>query len=128
MNKILRSNFAEAIKKDAEITIQMTIRDVRSKYKGSRLGMIWSILNPIIMLVIYTLVFSQIFQAKWGNAISDGNNTIVYALNLFAGLSVFNIFSEVIARSPTLITSNPNYVKKIRFPLHVLGEMTTISL
>ena len=75
---------------------------------------------------IYTLVFSQIFQARWDSNINE-NQTTIYAINLFAGLSVFNMFGEVIARSPTLFTQNPNFVKKIRFPLHVMGEMATMS-
>ena len=105
MKNIFKQSFCEAIKRDAEITLQMSIRDVWSKYKGSRLGIVWSIINPMIMLVIYTLVFSQIFQARWDSNINE-NQTTIYAINLFAGLSVFNMFGEVIARSPTLFTQN----------------------
>jgi len=70
------------------------------------------------MLTIYTLVFSVVFQARWGG--NTETNKIEFALILFAGLLVFNIFSEVISRAPSLITSNANYVKKVVFPLEIL--------
>ena len=115
MKKLIKESFIGAIKKDEAITLQMSIRDIRSKYKGSRLGIVWSVLNPLAMLIIYTLVFSQIFQARWGSEDLEGNQTMIYAVNLFAGLSVLNIFSEVMIRSPELITQNPNYEEKSSF-------------
>jgi len=125
---MIRIRFPRAIAKNIEITKQLTTRDIGAKYKGSKLGMIWTVLNPLIMLSVYTVVFSEIFQAKWGEALVDGEtNKLVFALNLFCGLTVFNIFSESIGRSATLIVNNPNFVKKIRFPLHTLGTMTIMS-
>ena len=103
-----------------ELVYQYTKREVEAKYRGSRVGFIWTVINPLIMLSIYTFVFSQVFNARWGNGNTEGG-TIEFGLNLFAGLIVFNIFAESIAKAPTLITSNPNYVKKIIFPLEVLG-------
>ena len=119
--------FLEAIWKDKEVATQVTKRDISIKYKGSQLGAIWAIVNPLIMLTVYTIVFSKIFQAKWGGGGSESTDTVLYALNLFAGLIVFNIFGETLNRSPGIITSNPNFVKKIRFPLHSLGEMIVYS-
>ncbi len=114
--------FLRAYCKDFELSKLFIVREIATKYKGSQLGLLWTIVNPLIMLSVYTLVFSQIFQAKWGSS-ADATKPMNFALNLFAGLIVFNIFSESATRAPTLITSNPNFVKKIKFPLHVLGEM-----
>lgn len=105
---------------------QFTYRDIAGRYRGSQLGMAWTVINPLLMLTVYTLVFSQIFRARWGSS-NENQGPLHFALNLFAGLIVFNLFSECAIRAPTLITSNPNYVKKIIFPLEILGAMVTGS-
>ena len=116
-------SFAKDNLKYYQLTKQLITRDVAGRYRGSQLGMAWTVINPLLMLSVYTLVFSQVFKARWG-AGTEPQSPLAFALNLFAGLLVFNFFAECANRSPTLITSNPNYVKKIVFPLHVLG--TTI--
>lgn len=102
-----------------ELIWQFTKREVQSRYKGSALGIIWSFATPLLMLVIYTFVFSVVFKARWGNNLSDNSQT-GFALTLFTGLIAFGIFSESISRAPGLIISNPNYVKKVVFPLEIL--------
>jgi lipopolysaccharide transport system permease protein len=79
--------------------------------------MLWSFFTPLFMLTVYTVVFSQVFKARWG---STGGSTQEFALVLFAGLIVFNLFSECFNRAPGIILANPNYVKKVVFPLEVL--------
>jgi len=97
---------------------QMTRRDVVGRYKGSVLGLVWSFLTPILMLVVYTFVFSVVFKARWG---TDGDESKTqFALVLFVGMIVHGLFAEVLNRAPGLILSNVNYVKKVMFPLDVL--------
>ncbi|QLG94301.1 ABC transporter permease [Pseudomonas yamanorum] len=97
----------------------LTKREILGRYRGSSLGLFWSFFNPILMLAVYTFVFSVVFNARWGAG--GGGSKTEYALVLFAGLIVFNIFSECIGRAPDLILSNVNYVKKVVFPLEVLS-------
>ena len=105
--------------KNWEIIFAFTKREIQVRYKGSRLGIAWSLINPLMMLGVYTLVFSQIFQAKWGG---DPNQTsLTYGLNIFTGLIIFNIFAESISKAPTQLVNNPNYIKKVIFPVEVLG-------
>ena len=92
-------------------------REVVGRYRGSFMGILWSFFNPVLMLLVYTFVFSVIFKARW-NAGSDSKTE--FALVLFAGLMVFNLFSECVNRAPTLIIANANYVKKVVFPLEIL--------
>ena len=92
-------------------------REVVGRYRGSVMGILWSFFNPVFMLAVYTFVFSVVFKARW-NAGSDSKTE--FALVLFAGLIVFNLFSECVNRAPTLILSNVNYVKKVVFPLELL--------
>jgi lipopolysaccharide transport system permease protein len=99
---------------------QMTRRDVIGRYKGSFLGILWSFANPILLLLIYTLVFSVVFKARWGTGMEQPESKSQFAVLLFAGMIVHSLFSETLLRAPTLILNNVSYVKKIVFPLEVL--------
>lgn len=101
-----------------ELILQMTKREVAGRYKGSVMGLLWSFINPVLMLAVYTFVFSVVFKAKWGVS-GEGSNT-EFAVVLFVGLIVHALFAEVINRAPGLILSNVNYVKKVVFPLEIL--------
>lgn len=92
-------------------------REVVGRYKGSMLGIVWSLVTPIFMLAVYTFVFSVVFKARWSGG---SESKTEFALVLFAGLLVFNLFSECINRSTGLILANVNYVKKVVFPLEIL--------
>lgn len=92
-------------------------REVVGRYRGSIMGILWSFLNPLFMLIVYTFVFSVVFKARWSGG---SESRIEFALVLFAGLLVFNLFSECINRAPGLIVGNQNYVKKVVFPLEIL--------
>lgn len=100
---------------------RLTEREILGRYRGSALGLGWSVLNPLAMLAVYTFVFSQVFKSRWGGLEELG--PLGFAVNLFAGLIVFNLFSECASRAPNLIVNNPNYVKKVVFPLEVLGSV-----
>jgi lipopolysaccharide transport system permease protein len=99
-------------------------RDVLGRYRGSILGLLWSFFNPLLMLLVYTFVFSVVFKSRWSGG---SESKIEFALVLFVGLIVFNLFAECINRAPTLILSNANYVKKVVFPLEILPFVGLIS-
>lgn len=107
--------------RNRDLILQLTKRDVIGRYKGSVIGVFWSFLNPIILLVVYTFVFSVVFKAKWGGPDEDRAQ---FALVLFAGMIVHSLFSEVLLRAPTLIVSNASYVSKILFPIEILPVIT----
>ena len=107
-----------------QIVRQMAKRDMIERYRGSVLGFTWSLFNPLFMLAVYTFVFSVVFRARWPG--SDGSS-IEFAINVFAGLIVFTIFSESVSRAPTLVVGNANLVKKVVFPLEVLPWVTLAS-
>lgn len=95
----------------------LTKREVVGRYRGSVMGLAWSFFNPVLMLAVYTFVFSVVFKARWAGG---SESKTEFALVLFAGLMVFNLFAECVNRAPTLILSNVNYVKKVIFPLEIL--------
>ncbi|MED4730175.1 ABC transporter permease [Aneurinibacillus migulanus] len=108
-----------------ELIVQFTKREILSRYRGSFLGVLWSFINPLIMLVVYTFVFSVVFKAKWGQLATTTQTE--FALILFSGIITFNIFSEMINRAPNLVTGNVNYVKKVIFPLEILPVTVLLS-
>lgn len=103
---------------------QMTRREVLGRYQGSVLGLLWSFFHPILMLAVYTFVFSVVFPTRWGE--SMGSKT-EFAMLLFAGLIVHSMFADCINRSPNLILTNANYVKKVVFPLEILPWVALAS-
>lgn len=102
----------------ASLIHQLARREVAARYRGSMLGMIWVIVNPLAMLAVYTLVFHGIFKARWGSGSGGG---LEFALNLYAGLIVYLLFAECVGRAPRLILDHPNLVKKVIFPLEILA-------
>jgi lipopolysaccharide transport system permease protein len=96
---------------------QMAKREVLGRYRGSVIGILWSFLNPILMLAVYTFVFSVVFKTRWTGG-SDSKTE--FAILLFAGMIVHGLFAESVNRAPSLILGNPNFVKKVVFPLEVL--------
>lgn len=99
-------------------------REISSRYKGSMLGFFWAFLIPLFLLLVYTFVFSTIFKARWS---AESGSRVEFALVLFAGLIIFNIFSDCLNKSSGLIVSNQNYVKKVIFPLEILSCVTVLS-
>jgi lipopolysaccharide transport system permease protein len=104
---------------------QITLREIMGRYRGSYLGSFWAIINPILLLGIFTFVFSVIFQAKWGGSVSDSKEE--FALTLFCGLIIYNAFSECLNRAPGLILGNASYVKKTNFPVEILPVTVVLS-
>ena len=101
------------------LIVQMTKREVIGRYKGSIMGMTWSFFNPILLLVVYTFVFSELFKSRWGGSGGDDSKT-QFAVVLFVGMIFLNLFNDVLNRAPNLILANTNYVKKVIFPLEIL--------
>jgi len=99
---------------------QMVWREVAGRYRGSVVGLAWSFLHPLLMLAVYAFVFGVVLPARWPSA----NTPADFALNLFAGLIVFGLFSECVNRAPGLVLANVNYVKKVVFPLELLPIST----
>jgi lipopolysaccharide transport system permease protein len=104
---------------------QLTRREFEQKYKGSMFGVVWSFITPLLMLAVYTFIFSVVFNARWG--IEQSDNKFEFAMIIFSGLIMYNIFNETVSKSTTIILSNVNYVKKVIFPLDILPLSTLLS-
>lgn len=116
--------FAQAWKHKTLIW-QLLRRDVHSRYRGSVLGLFWSLVTPLIMLAIYTFVFQYIFKSRWSD--SAGETTLNFAIVLFLGLTIHAVMADILNKSSLLITGNQNFVKKIVFPLELLSWVTLLG-
>ena len=104
---------------------QFVKRSVSARYKGSMLGIFWSFVQPMMMLCVYTFVFSVVFKSRWGVDMEGGRGS--FAIIMFCGLALFNLFSEAVTLNSGIIVSNPNLVKKVIFPLEILPLSQTIA-
>jgi lipopolysaccharide transport system permease protein len=98
---------------------QFARRAVEMRHRASMLGIFWAVLGPMISLAIYTFIFGFVFSSRFGN-----ETGIEFALGAFVGLIVFNFMSEVLSQSPHTIVTQPNFVKKVVFPLEILPAAT----
>jgi lipopolysaccharide transport system permease protein len=103
----------------------MIWREIHGRYRSSLLGVLWSFITPLLMLTIYTFVFTVVFQARWNIEAEQGKAT--FALVLFVGLIIHGLIAEVLGRSPGLMYEHGNYVKRVVFPLQVLPLVPCFS-
>lgn len=104
---------------------RLTRREFEAKYRGSMLGLAWAVITPVAMMAVYTFVFHAVLAARWPGHVADDRTG--YALNLLAGLLVFNVFAECLNRAPRLILENPSYVKKLVFPVEILPVVSLLG-
>lgn len=111
-------NFVADLWRHRELLWQFTVRSVEMRHKGSHLGLAWSVFNPLLMLALYVFVFGKIFNGKFG--VLAYESPWDYAMGVFLGLIIFHLVSEVMGLAPTSIVTNPNFVKKVVFPLEII--------
>ncbi|HEY6893945.1 MAG TPA: ABC transporter permease [Rhodanobacteraceae bacterium] len=101
-----------------QLIIALTARDLKARYRGSILGFFWSLANPLLLLGVYTLVFTIFFPQQ-----------IVknYPLFLFAGILPWTFFSAAVLESTTAISSNAGLIKKVMFPAETLPLVVVLS-
>jgi lipopolysaccharide transport system permease protein len=91
-------------------------REFQSKYRNSLLGAAWNIINPLAMIVVYTVIFAQVMQAK----LPGINSTFAYSIYLCAGVLTWGLFAEMVGRGQNMFLDNANLLKKISFPRTIL--------
>jgi lipopolysaccharide transport system permease protein len=101
-----------------QLILQMIGRELQSRYQGSWLGWAWSLITPMLMLLVYTFVFGVVFKAHWATTLPAGQG--MFAMVLFIGVLAHGLISEVLNRAPTSVLAHPNYVKKVVFPIEIL--------
>lgn len=103
---------------------ELSKREVLGRYRGASFGLAWSVISPFLMLGVYAFAFGELMKSRWPHE-SGGDHP--YAVILFAGLIIHGFFAECIVRASTLIVSNPNFVKRVVFPLDILPWPMVLS-
>jgi len=106
------------------LTLELARREVLGRYRGANFGLLWSLISPFLLLGVYAFAFGSIMGGRWPQ--SEGS-TASFAIVIFAGLIVHGFFAECLTRSPTLVTANPNFVKRVLFPLEILPWPMVLS-
>lgn len=104
---------------------QFTQRNIQVRHKGSALGIAWTILQPLLMLAVYTTVFGLIMGGTFG--VRADETPWDYALGIFLGLTLYNLTSEIFSSAPSMVLQHPNLVKKVVFPLEVLPTSAVMA-
>ena len=94
------------------------MRAFEVRHRGSVLGIVWAVLNPLLMLGLYMVVFGFFFQSHFG--VLKDETSIDFALAMFFGIIMFQVVAEILGIGPLIIVSNANLVKKVVFPLDIL--------
>jgi lipopolysaccharide transport system permease protein len=117
-------SFLASLVRHRELLLNLIRRNVAARYRGSFLGIGWTVLQPLLMLAVYTYVFGVVFQTRWRPE-SAGHGE--FALALFCGLIPFGFLAECASAAPSAVIANANYVKRVVFPLELLPVVTVGS-
>lgn len=109
---------ARSVRSNGFILRSLVRNEILSRYSKTILGVVWSMINPLVMIVIYSLVFGLIFEVRFGRA--AGTTEVPYGIVLFSGLLLHVFLSETLLRAQSVVLDNPNYVKRVIFPLEIL--------
>src|ERR1041385_8488883 len=110
-------NELRALYRHRQLIAALTARDLKARYRGSILGYFWSLANPLLLLAVYTLVFTRFFPQV----------IRPYPLFLFSGILPWTFFSAAVLESTTAISSNSGLIKKVMFPAEALPLVTVAS-
>lgn len=108
-----------------DLLLQVATREISARYRGAILGLFASLINPLMMLATYAVVFGWIFNGHY--YLKPAETRADYVAALFSGLVIFNYFAECLNRAPMLILANPNYVKKVVFPLELIPISANVA-
>ena len=106
-----------ALVRHRSLTWELSKREVLGRYRGASFGLAWSVISPFMMLGVYAFAFGSVLKSRWPH---EAGGDHPYAVILFVGLIVHGFFAECLNRAPNLIVANPNFVKRVVFPLDIL--------
>jgi len=98
-------------------------REFQSKYRNSMLGAAWTVIQPLAMIIVYTVIFSQIMRAR----LPGMNSTFAYSIYLCSGVIAWGFFAEITGRCQNMFLDNANLIKKLSFPRICLPVIVLIS-
>lgn len=98
-------------------------REFQSRYRNSLLGAAWTVLNPLAMIVVYTVIFSQVMKAR----LPGVDNDFAYSIYLCAGILTWGLFAEIVSRAQNVFLDHANLIKKLSFPRICLPVIVVLN-
>ncbi|MCL4741564.1 MAG: ABC transporter permease [Phycisphaerales bacterium] len=120
------ARLARDLWRQRELIRQFTVRELAARSKGTLLGIAWEVLKPLATILVFTFVFSIVLRVRW-QAAGIESETAGFVVMMLCAMIPFNIFSQAVLAAPTLVLARPNLVKKVVFPLEVLGVSATLA-
>jgi lipopolysaccharide transport system permease protein len=116
MTSLLGSVRRERAAGQLALSVRLARRQIAQRYRETIFGRLWSLLNPLVMLGIYWFVFSEVFDSRWSGPGEDRH----YALLIFSGLVLFNMYAEIVNGSTTLVQNNALLIKRTTVSARVI--------
>ena len=116
--------YARSTLRHGDLVRQLVRREFAQRYRGSMLGGLWAFVIPLVMVMVYTFVFTVVFPTRWGSVdVAETNFVVIFLV----GAITHGLFAEALGRAPNLIVTQPNYVKKVVFPLEILPIVVVVG-
>ncbi len=109
------------------LILLFTRRRIAARYRGTLLGRLWMVLLPLAMALVFTLVFTYFLPARWPSAQTTAAHPLHTTINIYLALTLFNYLAENLASAPNLILEQPQYVKKVTFPLAIFAYVNAAA-
>jgi lipopolysaccharide transport system permease protein len=106
-----------------ELLRQLTIREIAESVKGSALGVLWLLFNPLLSMALYVIVFGVLFGGRFGKVPDE--SSIAYAVGVYIGLTVVSLVNDTIGKATTNLQRQANLIRKVVFPLELLPVVQT---
>jgi lipopolysaccharide transport system permease protein len=116
--------FLVLARRHRHLILSLAARRIEAQYRGSALGMLWAVLQPLLLLAVYTFAFAFVLGAHWS---PDQAGKADFALFAFSGMLLFAVFSKPFSEAPHLIVANQSYIKQLVFPAEVLPWASVIA-
>ena len=114
---------ARSLSRHWDLLWQMVTTDLRGRYVGSTLGLFWTVIHPLVLILVYTVVFSRVMGAR----LAGSADPYAYGIYLCSGLFPWLAFQEVVTRATTIFPDNAGLVRKVAFPKVILYGFITLS-
>lgn len=98
-------------------------REFQAKYGNAMLGAAWSLLSPLAMIIVYTVIFSEVMRSR----LPGNESPLAYGIYLCSGILTWNLFAEIVGRAQNMFLDNANLLKKISFPRACLPVIAVLS-
>jgi lipopolysaccharide transport system permease protein len=109
--------FLVLARRHRQLILRLAARRIEAQYRGSSLGMLWAVLQPLVLLGVYTFAFAFVLGARWS---PEEAGKADFALIAFPGMLLFAVFSKPFVEAPNLMVANQTYIKQLVFPAEVL--------